>query len=194
MAICNQSAVLCRVFGAAVASTPVMLRPKTEQYRNGNLQSICRSGTRPWRCSCQHSRHAPPQNLTVWKWQFAINLPFCAASLALQLPALPSCSAPKLNSTEMAICNQSAVLCGVLGAAVASTLVMLAPKLNIRKGNLQSICPSVRCPWPCSCQHSRHAPPPKLNIRNGNLQSICRAVRRLWCCSRQRSRHAPPQN
>jgi hypothetical protein len=58
------------------------------------------------------------------------NLPFCAASLALQLPALPSCSAPKLNSIEMAIGSQSAIMCGVFGAAVASTPVMLRPKLN----------------------------------------------------------------
>ncbi len=88
------------------------------------------------------------------------NLPFCAASLALQLPALPSCSAPKLNSIEMAICNQSAVLCGVLGTAVASTPVMLRPKTEqYRNGNLQSICRSGPRPWHCSCQHSRHAPP-----------------------------------
>ncbi len=128
MAIGNQFVVLCGILGAAVASTPVMLRPKTEQYWNGNWQSICRSVPRLWRCSFQHSRHAPPQNWTVLKWQLAINLPFCAASLVLQLPALKSCSAPKQNSIEMAICNQSAVLCCILGATVASTPVMLRPK------------------------------------------------------------------
>jgi hypothetical protein len=73
---------------------PSCSAPKLNSIRNGNLQSICRSVPRFWRCSCQRSRHAPPQS---------VEMAICNQSavlcgiLALQLPALPSCSAPKLN-------------------------------------------------------------------------------------------------